>query len=81
MELIDTHITFTWEEFREAILEGTIERMVSNIGVLLNDGYDVSVHAGKTGDIKFSNINELKAYIKTIPLNREVGAKIPPPKA
>ena len=73
MELIDTHITFTWEELREAILEGTIERMLANIGILLADGYSVSVHTRYAGDTNFHTLEALQAYVDNIALNLASG--------
>jgi hypothetical protein len=66
MELIDTHITFTWEELREAVQEGKIERMLKNVQILLDDGYTFSVHTRYAGDTDFSDIASLRAYIASL---------------
>lgn len=66
MELVDTHMTFTWEELRDAIREGSIERMISNIWIMLDYGYTVSVHTRYSGDMDFSNIHDLETYIDSI---------------
>lgn len=66
MELIDTHITFTVDELKEAIEDGTIERLVSNVSILIDDGFAVSLYTRYAGDVNFANIDEFKTYIRTI---------------
>jgi hypothetical protein len=71
MELLNTHITFTIDELREAIIGKTIDDMLIKIGELMEYGYSVSVHTRHGGDIDFDNIKQLKRYLGTIHWDKE----------
>lgn len=85
MELTGTELIFSWLELRDAVREGTIERIIANVDVLLKDGFSVSVHVHFREDLLFANIDEFKAYIATIHAHKSAAhpfamTTLPPPK-
>ncbi|MFM8333535.1 MAG: hypothetical protein ACKN9T_17800 [Candidatus Methylumidiphilus sp.] len=74
MELTGTEMIFSWHELRDAIEDGSIDRMVKNIEIMLNDGFTVSVHTRFRQDLPFKDIEELKAYIATINTSKKPAA-------
>jgi len=66
MEFTDTTLIVAVSDIINAVHDGTLDHMLSNMETVMQNGYKVSVHRKSLEDIIFTDINQLKTYINTL---------------
>lgn len=66
MEFTDTTLVVALSDIINAIDDGTLDSMVSNMETVMRNGYKVSIHRKSLEDITFTNVEQLRTYINNL---------------